>query len=301
MTRLRATAITTAVATAMGFGTLVLAAAPASAATICEQYGSTRVGDYIVQNNRWGTSATQCIETTGSGFRITRQDGVGSTSGAPVSYPSIFLGCHYTNCSSGMPSPRQISGIGSIPTSIGYTFVSGATYNASFDIWLDSTPKTNGVNQTEIMIWFNRQGSIQPIGSPVGNANVAGRDWTVWQGNNGGNDVVSYVSSSPISSWSFDTLAFIRDTISRGRATNSWYLTSIQAGFEPWIGGGPRRQLLRLRQRRRGGVAVAATPPPGHDHHHQQWWRGGGGGGGGGTARPRTPSEAPGAAASSAT
>ena len=32
-------------------------------------------------------------------------------------------------------------------------------------------------------------------------------------------------------------LEFINDIRNRGAITNSWYLTSIQAGFEPWQGG----------------------------------------------------------------
>ena len=32
-------------------------------------------------------------------------------------------------------------------------------------------------------------------------------------------------------------LDFIDDVRNRGAITNSWYLTSIQAGFEPWQGG----------------------------------------------------------------
>ncbi|MDR7279027.1 GH12 family glycosyl hydrolase domain-containing protein [Catenuloplanes atrovinosus] len=207
-------------------------------AEICEQYGSTTIQNrYVVQNNRWGTSAQQCINVTGSGFSITRQEGVGNTSGAPVSYPSVFLGCHYTNCSPGTNLPIQVSAINSATSSIDYTFVSGATYNASYDIWLDPTPKRDGVNQMEIMIWFNRQGNIQPIGSPVGSATVGGRTWEVWQGSNGSNNVISYVAPSAITSWNFSVLDFINDVRSRGAITNSWYLTSIQAGFEPWIGG----------------------------------------------------------------
>jgi len=82
----------------------------ASAATlICDQYGSTPVGGkYIVQNNRWGTTATQCISATDDGFSIVQQDGTGNLGGAPVSYPSIYLGCHYSNCSPGSPLPAQI-------------------------------------------------------------------------------------------------------------------------------------------------------------------------------------------------
>ncbi|MDG4820656.1 cellulose binding domain-containing protein [Asanoa sp. WMMD1127] len=221
----------------VAFGTLVITS-PAQADTqICEQYGSTTIqGRYVVQNNRWGSTAQQCINVTDTGFSITAQQGSAATNGAPLSYPSVFLGCHYTNCSPGTNLPIQVSQISSATSSINYTYASG-TYNASYDIWLDPTPRTDGVSQMEIMIWFNRQGPIQPIGSVVGSATVGGRTWEVWRGSNGANNVISYVAPSPITSWNFSVLDFINDVRSRGAITNSWYLTSIQAGFEPWNGG----------------------------------------------------------------
>jgi glycosyl hydrolase family 12 len=219
-------------------GSLVATAGQAQAdTTICDQYGSTTIqGRYVVQNNRWGTSATQCINVTSTGFRITQQQGSAPTNGAPVSYPSVFLGCHYGNCSPGSTLPMQVSRIRSATSSINYQYT-GGTYDAAYDIWLDPTPKTNGVNQVEIMIWFNRQGSIQPIGGVVGNTTIGGRSWQVWRGNNGGNNVISYVAPSAITSWSFNVSDFINDVRARGAITTSWYLTSIQAGFEPWNGG----------------------------------------------------------------
>jgi hypothetical protein len=232
-------AIAAAVLLAAGSIMTIVTAGPARADTqICEQFGSTTIGGrYVVMNNRWGSSAEQCINVTGTGFAITSQRGTGNTSGAPVSYPAVYFGCHYTNCSPGTNLPIQVSSINSATSSVGYTFVSGATYDAAYDIWLDPAPKRDGVNQQEIMIWFHRQGSIQPVGSVVGNATIGGRTWQVWQGNNGSNAVVSYVAPSPISSSSFSVLDFINDVKNRGAITSSWYLTSIQAGFEPWIGG----------------------------------------------------------------
>ncbi|CAM5260183.1 hypothetical protein STENM36S_05072 [Streptomyces tendae] len=53
------------------------------------------------------------------------------------------------------------------------------------------------------MIWFNRVGPIQPIGSPVGTATVGGRAWEVWSGSNGSNDVLSFVAPSAITGWSW--------------------------------------------------------------------------------------------------
>ncbi|MFD8235993.1 cellulose binding domain-containing protein [Streptomyces sp. NPDC059696] len=226
--------------TALATLTALVAVAPAAQAdtTICQPFGSTVIqGRYVVQNNRWGTSATQCVTATGTGFRVAQADGSVPTNGAPKSYPSVYNGCHYTNCSPGTNLPARINGISSAPSSISYGFVGDASYNASYDIWLDPTPRTDGVNRTEIMIWFNKVGSIQPIGSPSGTASVGGRSWQVWTGNNGSNDVISFVAPSAISGWSFDVMDFVRHTVSRGMAQNDWYLTSVQAGFEPWRNG----------------------------------------------------------------
>ncbi|MEU0334663.1 cellulose binding domain-containing protein [Streptomyces sp. NPDC006193] len=218
----------------------LLTTAPAAHAdtTICETYGSTTIqGRYVVQNNRWGTSDEQCVTVTDSGFRISRADGSVPTNGAPKSYPSVYNGCHYTNCSPGTALPARLSTISRAPTSISYSYVSNAVYDAAYDIWLDPTPRTDGVNRTEIMIWFNKVGPIQPVGSQVGTATVAGRQWQVWAGSNGTNDVLSFVAPSAITSWSFDVMDFVRQAVSRGLAQDSWYLTSVQAGFEPWENG----------------------------------------------------------------
>ncbi|WP_217144219.1 cellulose binding domain-containing protein [Streptomyces sp. AC627_RSS907] len=220
-------------------GSLVTAAAPAQAdTTICEPFGTTTIqGRYVVQNNRWGTSATQCVTATDTGFRVTRADGSAPTNGAPKSYPSVFNGCHYTACSPGTNLPARLSTISEAPSSISYGYAGDAVYNASYDIWLDPTPRTDGVNRTEIMIWFNRVGPVQPIGSPVGTATVGGRTWEVWTGSNGTNDVLSFVAPTAIGGWSFDVMDFVRATVARGLAEDDWYLTSVQAGFEPWQNG----------------------------------------------------------------
>ncbi|RPK36851.1 Endoglucanase S precursor [Streptomyces sp. ADI93-02] len=218
---------------------LALTTPPAHADTqLCEQYGSTVIQDrYVVQNNRWGIAEEQCLGVTANGFDLTRADGSVPTNGAPKSYPSVFNGCHYTNCSPGTRLPAQLSSIHRAPSSISYRYVDNAVYDAAYDIWLDPTPRTDGVNSTEIMIWFNRVGPVQPIGSPTGHVTVGGRDWEVWTGNNGGNDVISFLAPSAIDSWSFDVMDFIDETVNRGMARPDWYLTSVQAGFEPWQGG----------------------------------------------------------------
>ncbi|KUM82446.1 hypothetical protein AQI94_41685 [Streptomyces pseudovenezuelae] len=87
------------------------------------------------------------------------------------------------------------------------------------------------------MIWFNHVGGVQPVGSQTGTASVAGRSWQVWSGRNGSNDVLSFVAPSAIDSWNFDVMDVARQAVSRGLAQDNWYLTSVQAGFEPWNNG----------------------------------------------------------------
>jgi hypothetical protein len=121
------------------------------------------------------------------------------------------------------------------------SYPASGTYDAAYDIWINADTNVSGVQDTEIMIWLNHTGSIQPVGSNSGaSVNFAGHTWQVWVGNNGQNNVVSYVANpAGITSLSFNARDFILDAITRGSnfGTTSWYLTSIQAGFEPWIGG----------------------------------------------------------------
>ena len=238
MIRQRIAAAVLAVAT--GVGVAVAGAAPATAAELCEQYGTATVRDrYVVQNNRWGADTAQCLSVTASGFRVTRADHAKATNGPPASYPSIYYGWHYGHASPGtvLPLPVTDPAVAALRTSVSYTFVSGATYDAAYDIWLDPTPRTDGQNTgAEIMVWSNRQGSIQPIGTQVGTVTLLGTTWEVWFGDVGWN-VVSYVRSTPAPTLSFGVMTFVDDAVARGHAQRSWYLTSLQAGFEPWIGG----------------------------------------------------------------
>ncbi|MBB5869232.1 hypothetical protein F4553_002611 [Allocatelliglobosispora scoriae] len=225
-------------------GTLIAAiviAAPAHAdVSICEKYGSTTIssGRYVVMNNNWGDDTTQCINVTGTGFNVTTASHNRPTNGAPGAYPAVYYGCHYANCSSGSGLPLQASSsaFNTINTSVSMTLPGSGVWDAAYDIWFDPTPRTDGQNTgAEIMVWLNKLGSIQPVGSQVGTVSLGGATWNVWFGNIGWN-VISYVRQSGVSSLDFNVNTFYTDAISRGYAQRSWYLTSIQAGFEPWVG-----------------------------------------------------------------
>jgi len=207
---------------------------------ISDQYGTTTIQNaYVVQNNAYNIgSGQQTITVSSTGFTITTETGSAPTDGAPLAYPSVYLGGAYGTISPNSPLPDQLSQIQTATSSISYTYPSSGTYDASYDIWLNPTPNTSSVNQQEIMIWFNHVGSIQPVGSDVGTAAVDGKQFAVWEGSNGQNQVVSYVADTPINSWNdMNVLGFIDHTETvEPSVNNSWYLTSIQAGFEPWNG-----------------------------------------------------------------
>ena len=211
---------------------------PPGGIVITDQYGTTTIENaYVVQNNAWNNPGGQAITVGDTGFTITTENGSAPTNGAPLGYPSVYMGYHYGTGSPGSPLPEQLNQIQTATSSITYTYPTSGTYDASYDIWLNPTPVTTGVNQQEIMIWFNHTGPVQPVGSVVGTSTIDGKSFTVWQGSNGQNNVVSYVANTPMTSWNnFNVLGFVDNTETIEPVTNSWYLTSIQAGFEPWSG-----------------------------------------------------------------
>ena len=221
-----------------GATTLTTTSAASADTQICDKYGSVRVsgGRYIVQNNEWGDTTTQCLSVRDNGFPVTPATHNKPTNGAPASYPSIYAGCHYGNCTSGSGLPKQVSSFHSVQSSVNYTVASGQ-WDASYDIWYDPNPNPSGQNTgAELMIWGNHQGAPQPLGSKIANVWIGGASWDVWFGNTGWN-VISYVRTSPTNSLNVDIGAFTSDSVGRGKISRSWYLTSIQFGFEPWQGG----------------------------------------------------------------
>jgi len=247
MRRLRVAAIA-ATLVAGAIVTVIAGAAPAQAApVICDKFGATRIlnGQFIVMNNVWGADTAQCIDVNQSGgFTVTQAAHNKPTNGAPAAYPAIYAGCHYAatpaDCTSGSGLPMQAnsSTFPNVRTSVNYTYPAGGTWNAAYDIWFDPTPRIDGQNTgAEIMIWLNFQGGINPAGSRVvQSVNLAGGTWEVWFASVGWN-VVTYRRTSATTSLNFAVNTFYADAVSRGFAQSNWYMTSVQAGSEPWVGG----------------------------------------------------------------
>src|ERR1700677_3741464 len=77
--------------------------AQAATTTLCqEQKSSASGGTYIVQNNEYDSSASECATTDGNAdFTVANSSIDNATDGSPGAYPSTCQGCHWGNCSSG--------------------------------------------------------------------------------------------------------------------------------------------------------------------------------------------------------
>jgi hypothetical protein len=270
----RGAAAVAAVVAALLLAALSLTSASSASAstTLCGRTDSTKVsgGKYVVQNNEWGDSIEQCIDVSDDGFNVTKGwHNVGS-GGAPAAYPSIYAGCHYGNCSSGNGLPLQVSSFGNPQSSVDFATADGQ-WDAAYDIWFDTGSNPSGQNNgEEMMIWANHSGPPTPFGSKVGTVSIEGANWDVWYGRQGSGiawNTVSYVRQQTTNSITVNIKDFTNDSISRGYLQPAWYMTSVQFGFEPWVGG--------------PGLAV-------NSFSYDSNGSGGGGGGGGGGGTPGT-------------
>jgi hypothetical protein len=244
-----------ALATALGAAIVGAAAlsAPAaasahSASTVLTGSQSTPVagGAYTVQNNEWGSSAPERITADGrADFTVANSSISNATNSAPGGYPSIYAGCHWGNCTKGglAANPVRVSTLtdpGTVTTSWSTSQPGGSSaYDVAYDIWFNQAPATTGQpNGTELMIWLNHNGPVQPFGSKVAsNVSIGGRSYDVWFGRQAWNTVSYTMTSGTTSVRNLDLAAVTADAVGRGYIQRSWYLIDVEAGFELWRGG----------------------------------------------------------------
>ncbi len=235
-----------ALAAALGAAFLIPAAdahaAPADTGSTCDPFGTMPLegGAYTLQANEWNSTATQCLTATGgtawsvstAGFNLT-------TNGAPATYPSIYKGCHWGDCTTGSGLPVKVSDLGSATSSWSTTQPASGAYDVAYDLWTNSTPTTIGQpDGSEIMIWLNSRGGVQPFGSRTGTSTAAGHSWDVWTGQQTSWKIISYVLQGGGTSFSgLDVKALLDDAVARGSVNPAHYLLDAEAGFEIWQGG----------------------------------------------------------------
>ena len=135
---------------------LVLTSARAQAATttLCqEETAPVSGGTYTVQNDEFGSGASECISTDSSAeFTVANSSIDNTTGGSPGAYTSIYQGCHWGSCSTGglTSTPIQVADLtaGRVTTSWSTTQPGGSSdYDVAYDIWFNQTPTTSGQPQ----------------------------------------------------------------------------------------------------------------------------------------------------------
>ncbi|MGQ5639280.1 MULTISPECIES: glycoside hydrolase family 12 protein [unclassified Streptomyces] len=204
----------TAPALALG-ATAGLASAPASAAvwSSCDQWASTTLNGYTLYNDIWGSGAgAQCIwANSGTNWGVNANH---PNTGGIKSYPNAKKVIN-----------KSISSLSSLSSSYNVTVPSSGAYETAYDIW-DTNYKY------EIMLWVNKTGAVGPLGTSQGTVTLGGSTWTVYKGNNGSNDVFSFVRSSNSGSGTVNILPILKWI----KDTKGWFgdvtIGDLQFGFE---------------------------------------------------------------------
>ncbi len=199
-------------------------------------------GEYHVMNNVWGSCpgvGEQCIDVDldSTYFSVTYST---HTGGCVASYPMVYKGCHWGNCTQDSGMPLKVNEIVTTPFSWSVdTNGAGGTWNVAMDIWFSKTGGT-APDAAEMMIWINHAGGAWPAGTKVGTVSIGGADWDVyfvdWTSSTGWY-YIAYKRTSTTGDVSLDLKDFISDSVNRGYISPSWYLDAIEAGFEIWSDG----------------------------------------------------------------
>ncbi|MCX4768511.1 hypothetical protein [Streptomyces sp. NBC_01285] len=201
----------TAVAALIGF-----AAAPAQAAiwSSSDQWGNyTTTDGYTLYNNIWGSGAgSQSIWANSS-----------SNWGVSANHPNTGGIKSYPNAKKVVG--KSITALSSLTSNYNVTVPSSGAYNTSYDIW-------DTDYDYELMLWVNYNGAVGPLGTSQGTVTLGGHSWTVYKGDNGANQVFSFLRTSDSASGSVDILPILKWI----KDTKGWWgnetIGDVQFGYE---------------------------------------------------------------------
>lgn len=89
------------------------------------------------------------------------------------------------------------------------------------------------------MVWLEAAGGAGPIsatGSPIASPTLAGSSWDLYSGKNGNVNVFSFVAKKTVNSFKGDMVEFFSYLTKNQGVAASNYITSLQAGTEPFSG-----------------------------------------------------------------
>jgi hypothetical protein len=203
-----------------------------------------------VQNNIFGSGGQYDISYAGPSFTVTNFSGSAPTSGAPMGYPSLFIGSAGGDgqATNGSNLAKQVGALTDIPTAWRWSG-SGTEFNVAYDVWFSPMAGDGGPgSRSFLMVWFHKTANVFAEGEGEqhsgGQATINGKTFSTYVSQQfEGRPIISYLASTAINEWSFDLNDFITDAKTRTSTaqatpviTDSLYLTNVFAGFEVWSG-----------------------------------------------------------------
>ena len=197
--------------------------------------------DVRAQNNRWWASTEQCITAAGSGVGFTVDTARHTNTTGPASYPSIHPRLRLRLLHGEKPVPAQglrprepVLELGDVAADRRRD--PAVQHRLRHLVRPDRHPggtqhrrRDDDLAQPDLVGAAHRDEALQMT--------LAGARWEVWYGRID-LPVISFVRKTPVTSVSNLPLTdFVREATRAGVVKSSWYLTSVQAGFEPWTGG----------------------------------------------------------------
>ncbi|KAM0814173.1 putative Xyloglucan-specific endo-beta-1,4-glucanase A [Seiridium cardinale] len=202
----------------------------------CGAFGSLATGGYTIYHNNWGsgtaTSGSQCtyFNSLSSDKSIAWSSTWSWSGGAGhvKSYSNVAL----------INVNKQLSAISSILSTWKWSNTgTNVVADVSYDLWL--APTSDGTNAYEVMVWLAAIGGALPIsatGSAIATVTINNASYKLYYGLNGDTKVYSFVATSPVYSFSGDVKAFFDYLTAYQKVPSNYYVTSLQAGTEPFSG-----------------------------------------------------------------
>lgn len=212
-------------------------------------------GPYRYENNQWGAGKAQgryeqCLLER----RVDGQKQRGWTWNFPgtdpsvFSYPEVIFG--WKPWTGGKSTDRHLpSRVGDFAKlSIVYEVESQVTgsYNLAPEVWVvnrnvQSGPAAPRSISAEVMFWMDAGGAARPGGNIVGEANVGGVVYELWQMDGAGSNgyswrLISFKSPTPQLKGVIDIPAFMRVLVDKKLVDPSHYIASVEFGNE--VSGG---------------------------------------------------------------
>jgi cellulose 1,4-beta-cellobiosidase len=189
-------------------------------------------GQYRISNNVWRGTTQQCLTVypDSTYFSVIRST---HDLNNVAAYPCIIKGRHFggdNTQNSGLPI--LVSDIATAPVAWSVDVNgAGGVWNSAYESWFSKTGGTVP-DAAELMIWINSKGGMKPRGTKVATVSIAGASWDVYYDTRSDWNYIAYKKVQPAPKITFDLKDFIDDAISRGYIKTSWYLDSMEAGFE---------------------------------------------------------------------